>query len=145
LKDQVWAKQKLDNREWSESEVLDREEAERLELKGAAKIEGKTSPKVTALGFDSTMQRMVRHGLYGGLAMENAALSAESDILRVAMKNCEANNYPIVMHTYDEAVAEKPRGSGSVEEMSRLMLDLPDWTAGLPLTCHGEISFRYKK
>jgi DNA polymerase len=145
LRDQVWARLKLKDGSWGESEVVEREEAERLELKGDAKIEGKTSAKVTALGWDSTIQRMVRYGLYGGLNMENCALGAESDILRRAMKKCEANNYPIVMHCYDEAVAELPRGQGSVEEMSKLMLDLEPWTAGLPLTCHGEKSFRYKK
>ncbi len=38
-----------------------------------------------------------------------------------------------------------PKGSGSVEEMSRLMLNLEPWTEGLPLTAHGEKTFRYKK
>ena len=97
------------------------------------------------LGFDSTTQKMIRYGLYGGLAMQNNCLGAESDILRHGMKRCEEAGYPIVMHCYDEAVAEKPRGVGSVEEMSALMLDLEPWTTGLPLTCHGERVFRYKK
>ena len=145
LKDQVWAKLKLADGSWGESEVVDREEAERLELRGLAKIEGKTSPKVSVLGFDSTTQKMIRYGLYGGLAMQNNCLGAESDILRHGVKRCEEAGYPIVMHCYDEAVAEKPRGVGSVEEMSALMLDLEPWTTGLPLTCHGERVFRYKK
>ena len=145
LRDQVWAKLKLEDGSWSESEVADREDAERLELKGLAKIEGRTSPKVTALGWDSEKRKMVRYALYGGLAMQNSSLGIESCILRRGLKNCRENGYPVSLHCYDEAVAELPRGRGSVEEMSKLMLDLEPWTAGLPLTCHGETSFRYKK
>ena len=80
-----------------------------------------------------------------GLAMQNSALGIESCILRRGLKNCREGGYPVALHCYDEAVAEMPRGRGSVEEMSRMMLDLEPWTEGLPLTCHGEVSFRYKK
>ena len=145
LKDQVWAKLKLEDGSFGESEVVEREEAERLELRGRAKIEGKTSPKVTALGWDSTTQRMVRYGLYGGLAMENACLGTEACILRHGMFNCERAGYPIVAHNYDEAIAEVTRGAGSVEEMERLMLDLPPWTVGMPLTAHGWTGKRNRK
>ena len=145
LKDQVWAKLRLEDGSFGESEVVEREEAERLEVAGKAKIEGKTSPKVTALGWDSTTQRMVRYGLYGGLAMENACLGTEACVLRHGMFNCERAGYPIVTHNYDEAIAEVRRGAGSVEEMERLMLDLPPWTAGLPLTAHGWSGKRNRK
>jgi DNA polymerase len=145
LRDQVWARLRLEDGSMGESEIVDREEAERLERTGKAKIEGATSPKVTALGWDSTIQKMVRYPLYGGLAMQNSCLGTESDILRRGMKNCEAAGYPIVMHCYDEAVAETPRGVGSVEQMKKLLLDLEPWTEGLPLTAHGWIGKRYRK
>jgi DNA polymerase len=77
--------------------------------------------------------------------MENICLGAEADILRVAMRKCEDAGYPIVLHVYDEAVAEVPRSFGSVEEMERLMLDLPAWAATLPLTAHGYRAKRYAK
>jgi DNA polymerase len=145
LKDQVWAKMRLEDGSWSEAEVVEREEAERLEMVGRALIQGATTPKVTALGVDSTTQGMRRYALYGGLAMENLCLGAESDILRTAMKKCEAAGYLITIHTYDEAVAEVPRSFGSVKEMERLMLDMEPWTAGLPLSAHGYRAKRYAK
>lgn len=145
LRDQVWAKLKLEDGSWTGGEVVDREEAEQLERRGKAKIEGRSAPKVTALGWDSTVNRMVRYPLYGGLAMQNSCLGAESCILRKGMRNCEEAGYPIVMHCYDEAVSERPRGAGSVEEMETLMLQLDPWTEGLPLTAHGWAGKRYRK
>ena len=145
LKDQVWAKLRLEDGSWSEAEVVEREEAMRLEATGRAQIQGATTPKVTALGVDSTTQKMTRYALYGGLAMENLAMGCERDILVNGMRRCEAAGYAITLHNYDEAVAEVPRSFGSVEEMERLMLELPAWTANLPLTCHGWRGKRYAK
>lgn len=145
LKDQVWAKIRLDDGLWSNAEVCDRDEAEKLELRGAAKIEGATSPKVTALGVNSATQKLDRYTVYGGLATENTAMSMERDILVVGMQNCEAAGYPIVCHNYDESVAEMPHGAGSVEEMEQLMLDLPSIYDGLPLSAHGWRGKRYRK
>jgi DNA polymerase len=145
LKDQVWAKLRLEDGSWSEAEVVEREEAMRLEATGRAQIQGATTPKVTALGVDSTTQKMTRYALYGGLAMENLAMGCERDILVNGMRRCETAGYAITLHNYDEAVAEVPRSFGSVEEMERLMLDLPSWTAGLPLAAHGWRGKRYAK
>ena len=145
LKDQVWAKLLLDDGSWTEAEVCDREETESLERRGKAKIQGATSPKVTALGVDSQTQKMARYALYGGLSMENLCLGIERDILVCGMRNVERAGYSIVLHVYDESVAEVPHGFGSVEEMERLMLDLPAVYSDLPLGAHGWRGKRYHK
>jgi DNA polymerase len=145
LKDQVWARLKLADNSFGEAEVVDRDEAQSLARKGKAKIEGETSPKVTVLGWSNTIRKMERYALYGGLCMENLCLGAESCILRVGMAECEANGYPIVFHCYDEAVAEMPRGAGSIEEMCGLMLRLADWAKDLPLGAAGWRGKRYRK
>lgn len=144
LRDQVWAKMWVDLA-WTEAEVVDREEAQALELKSLAKIQGPTSPRVTALGVSSTTQKLERYALYGGMAVENTAMGAERDILVAGLRNCERAGYPIVFHTYDEGVAEVPRGFGSVAEMEKLMLDLPSVYATLPLDAHGWRGKRNRK
>ena len=73
---------------------------------------------MTALGVDSTTQKMTRYALYGGLAMENLAMGCERDILVNGMRRCETAGYKITLHNYDEAVAEVPRDFGSVKEMA---------------------------
>jgi hypothetical protein len=80
LRDQVWAKVKLDDGSWSDPEVMDREEAERLELLFKVQIQGPTSPRITFLGLDKSGKHMVRQGLYGGLIFENC-LSGETEVL----------------------------------------------------------------
>lgn len=156
LKEQVWAKEQLQDGSWGEAEVMDRDEAEERSrnavdygigkfLGTRVKIEGATSPKVTALGVTSTTQKLERYAVYGGLATENMAMGLERDILVRGMQNCERAGYPIVFHTYDEAVAEVRHGAGSIAEMERLMLDLPLIYDGLPLAAHGWAAKRNHK
>ncbi len=145
LRDQVWAKLKLEDGSWTEeSEVCDREEAQKLEMRGLAKIEGNTRQKLTAIGVDPQTQKMVRYGLYGGLYMQNLCLGIESDILRIGMRKLEAAGYEIRTHNYDEIVAELPRGVGSVDVMTKMMLNLPPEYATLPLGAHGWAGKRYR-
>ena len=146
LHNQVWAKIKLEDGSWTtEAEIFDRVEAEKMERRGDAKIDGETRQRLTALGVDPQSQKLVRKALYGGKHMQNLCLGIESDILRVGMRNLEAAGYPVTMHNYDEAVAEVPRGFGSVAEAEKLMLDLPAIYTDLPLGAHGWRGKRYAK
>lgn len=146
LKDQVWAKVMRDDGTWPDiSETIDRDLAEKLEAIVKAKIDGPTKPAITALGVDSTTQKLVRYAVYGGLAMENLCLSIERDILVCGMRNVEAAGYPVVTHVYDEAVSEVPHGFGSVQEFERLMCKIPPIYDGLPIAANGFRVKRYKK
>ena len=147
LKGQVWAKIQNPDGSWpEESEVVEHEVADRLALAGRCKIDGVTKPKVTALGVNSTTQKLERYAVYGGLAMENLCLGIERDILVEGMFNVERAGYPVVMHVYDEAVAEVPRGYGSVEEFCALMCDIDQFRyEGLPISASGWRAKRFKK
>lgn len=79
------------------------------------------------------------------IIVSNCAMAIEADILRIGLRNCERAGYGVVMHCYDEAVAEMPHGVGSVTEMERLMLDIGATYDGLPLDAHGWRKKRYKK
>jgi len=92
MKDQVWAKLRLSDGSWSEAEVIEREEAMRLEARGEAQIQGATTPKVTALGVDSTTQKMTRYALYGGLTMENCLAAGTSVLTLDGWKSIEDIN-----------------------------------------------------
>lgn len=144
LKDQVWAKRKIDG-EWVDAEVMERDVAERLELRGEVSIQGATKQKVTALGVNSVTRKWERFALYGGLAAENNTQSVARDLLVNGMWRAEEAGYPIVATVYDEILTEVPRGWGDVKEFEKLICRLPPWAHGLPLTADGWRGKRYRK
>ena len=43
----------------------------------------------------------------------------------------------VVLHVYDENVAEVPQGVGSIEEFEAIMSTMPPWAAGWPVRASG--------
>lgn len=145
LKDQVWAKLRLDDGTYGDSEVMDRDYAERLERRGDAIVDGASTPKATALGVNSVTKKWERFALYGGLAFENIVQAIARDLLANGIKHAEAAGYPVIGHVHDEIITEVPCGFGDVKEFERIICELPGWAAGLPLTADGWRGKRYRK
>ncbi len=103
-------------------------------------VEGyNTNPKNGPVGW-------IRMDTYSGKLAENVVQATARDIQMHAIENLERAGYPIVMHTYDEVVAEVPEGFGSVEELERLMMDTPEWAKGWPIKAAGGwMDDRYQK
>jgi DNA polymerase len=104
--------------------------------------------ELTFEGWNSNAKKgamgWMRMQLYGGLIAENAVQATARDIQMNAIENCERDGYPVVMHTYDEIVAEVEQGS--VEQLEALMTTLPDWAQGWPIKAAGGwIGTRYRK
>lgn len=80
----------------------------------------------------------IRMGTYSGRLAENVVQATARDIQMHAIRNLEATGkYPIVLHTYDEVVAECDEGAGSVEELEALMCNTPEWARGWPIKAAG--------
>lgn len=89
-----------------------------------------TNPKNGPVGW-------IRMRTWGGRLTENVVQATARDIQWYGMRQLEANGYPIVLHVYDEDVAEVPAGTGSIEEFERIMSTMPPWAADWPIRAAG--------
>lgn len=74
---------------------------------------------------------------YSGRIAENIVQATAHDIQRFGIEALEAAGYPIVLHVYDEDIAEVPEGRGSLEEFEAIMSTMPPWAAGWPVRASG--------
>jgi DNA polymerase len=79
---------------------------------------------------------------YGPKFVENIVQAISRDLLSYAIKNLK--HLPIVMHIHDEIVIEAPREM-SIEEVCRIMGEVPPWAKGLPLRADGFECAFYQK
>ena len=90
-------------------------------------------------------KKWMRIETYGAKLTENIVQATARDLLAQAMLRLRAAGYKIVMHVHDEAVCEVPEGESSVEEICRIMSEVPPGAAGLPLNADGYECAFYKK
>lgn len=83
-----------------------------------------------------------RIGTYGGRLVENATQAVARDVLAAALVRLEERGYRVVGHVHDEILVE---GQHDVEEITRIMTELPDWADGLPIDGAGFQCRRYRK
>lgn len=89
-----------------------------------------SNPKNGATGW-------LRMETWGGRLVENIVQATARDIQWYGIMALEAMGYPIVLHVYDEDVAEVPEGFGSIEEFERTMSTMPAWATGWPIKANG--------
>lgn len=80
----------------------------------------------------------------GPTQVENIIQAIGRDLLTHALVNVERAGFRTVTHVHDEIVTETTGGL-TVERLSSLMCDLPDWAEGLPVEAAGFTTQRYRK
>lgn len=100
---------------------------------------------VTALGVDPQSEKWVRQPLYGGKYLNNVTQGSARDILVQGLKKAESAGLPVVLHTHDELCVEVPIGTVDPKAFEKLVSDLPDWAAGMPISADAWHGRRYKK
>jgi DNA polymerase len=69
-----------------------------------------------------------------GTFVENVVQGTARDLLAAAIERFETRGIDVVFHCHDEVTVEVPIGSLSDAEFLEILLKLPDWAAGLPLS-----------
>lgn len=105
--------------------------SDRWEGQRSLSFEGwNSNPKMGPLGW-------VRIHTYGGRLAENVIQATARDIMAYATPQLERAGYPIVLRVHDELIAEVPEGTGSIEELERVMATMPPWAEGWPVRAAG--------
>ena len=74
---------------------------------------------------------------YSGKLVENCTQATARDLLAEAMLRLEKAGLDIVGHVHDEVILEVPEGNITVEEVSRIMNQNPEWADGICLSSSG--------
>lgn len=81
--------------------------------------------------------KWVRGETYSGKLVENITQATARDLLAEAMWRIEKAGLDIVAHIHDEVVLEVPKGSVTVEDVTAIMNQNPEWAEELPLSSAG--------
>lgn len=82
-----------------------------------------------------------RRGMHAGIHIENCTQAVAADLLREALLACEDDGIDVFLHVHDEIVA----AGECLEQLRAIMLEVPEWAAGLPLAAEGGTGTRYGK
>lgn len=100
-------------------------------------------------GITFLMARGYRRPLYGGLITENITQAFSREILARALPRVEAAGYEVVLHVYDEIVAEVPEAWGESDpealKLCALLCEPHPAAPDLPLAAEGATLTRYRK
>jgi DNA polymerase len=87
-----------------------------------------------------------RARLWSGLACENVTQASAHDILRVNLRQLDADGRSrTVLHVHDEIVVETDEPDRAKLELERMMTTPPTWAEGLPLAVEAKVMERYGK
>ncbi len=82
--------------------------------------------------------------LYGGLFLQNCCEGVGADLLNNGIVQAERKGYQVASLIHDQILAYKRKGQ-TIEELSGLMTNVPDWTEGLPVAADGKVQKYYTK
>lgn len=83
---------------------------------------------------------------YGPKFFENLVQAACRDLLMHSVVNIEKSGFPIVLTVHDEFVAEVFKSLGvTLDQLKKIMLQLPNWCAWWPVRADGFIGSYYMK
>jgi CHC2 zinc finger len=68
-----------------------------------------------------------------GTFVENVVQGTARDLLAAAIDRLESRGIPVVFHCHDEVTVEVPTAALSDADFLKILLEAPDWAAGLPL------------
>lgn len=102
-------------------------------------------PSLGYWGMNQKTKKWERLETYGGKLVENITQAVARDCLAEAVERLETVGYPVVFHIHDEVVIDANQDKANLEDVVRIMSQVPAWAEGLPLNAEGWINEFFKK
>lgn len=103
-------------------------------------------PNTTKIVDDPSNSRSwARISAYGGLLSENVTQAICRDLLADALLRVEAAGYKVCVHIHDEAIVEGVFTEQDRVRFQQLMVEIPVWAAGFPISANCWLGLRYQK
>ena len=102
-------------------------------------------PSLGYWGMNQKTKKWERLETYGGKLVENITQAVARDCLAEAVERLEAAGYSVVFHIHDEVVIDAGRDKADLEDVVRIMSQVPVWAEGLPLNAEGWTNEFFKK
>jgi len=115
-------------------------------MKEVKSTKGKVIKIVPELSFmDEHFGKWMRSATYGGRLVENIVQGTARDILLTGALNAERAKYPIVLQVHDELLAEVENHEGNLQELEKIVCNMPPWVKECPINAKGFEVQRYRK
>lgn len=102
-------------------------------------------PSLGYWGMNQKTKKWERLETYGGKLVENITQAVARDCLAEAVERLEAAGYSVVFHIHDEVVIDAGHDKADLEDVVRIMSQVPAWAEGLPLNAEGWTNEFFKK
>jgi DNA polymerase bacteriophage-type len=93
---------------------------------------------------DSASYTYGKKRTYGSRLVENIIQAIARDILTHGILNLEKAGFPVILTVHDENVVEV-KHEKQLDEVIKIMCELPAWAKGCPISAEGFIADRYRK
>jgi len=110
--------------------------------------EGKFGLEPSAFGINPYTKKWMRLSIIPGRLVENIVQAMSRDLLFHGEETLEKAGYKIIGSVYDEIILEIPEDCDKEETLNniyKLMCEVPQWAKGLPLNAEGFVEKRYRK
>lgn len=144
------AVQNPDNEPWSTSRILRKAKAKADKFPDCKlmNVEPREREKYSLryMGIDPETKKWGEVHTYGGKLVENIVQGTARDLLADAMLRAHrSETYDVTLSIHDEVMAEVDDWLCDQHEFDGIMMEVPDWADGCPISAEGFNSFRYKK
>jgi DNA polymerase len=103
-------------------------------------------PNIEYMSVNSFTKKWQWERTFGGKLTENIVQGLCRDLIADAMLRLDRSGYEVIASVHDEVICEVPvDGHYTLDEMTKLMCELPDWATGFPLSAEGKEGKRYGK